>query len=172
MKDKAGTINASGIANVLLGAVNEALVDGKSSKKGNNSKNQAKVDVQVKGKPDMSEVEAAKKEVTKPVEVPVKLKLDASEIKELQNLPTAKAKVEFLINKKAVNDIVAKDLNNVINKAAKKMNSKLQGITSESMASLASLDKFLPNIPELSSSKHRAMMTELKKKRIIRYISK
>lgn len=164
MKDKAGTINASGIANVLLGAVNEALVDGKSSKKGNNSKNQAKVDVQVKGKPDMSEVEAAKKEVTKPVEVPVKLKLDASEIKELQNLPTAKAKVEFLINKKAVNDIVAKDLNNVINKAAKKMNSKLQGITSESMASLASLDKFLPNIPELSSSKHRAMMTELKKK--------
>ena len=164
MKDKAGTINANGIANVLLGAVNEALVDGKSSKKGNNSKNQAKVDVQVKGKPDMSEVEAAKKEVTKPVEVPVKLKLDASEIKALQNLPTAKAKVEFLINKKAVNDIVAKDLNNVINKAAKKMNSKLQGITSESMASLASLDKFLPNIPELSSSKHRAMMTELKKK--------
>ena len=164
MKDKAGTINASGIANVLLGAVNEALVDGKSSKKGNNSKNQAKVDVQVKGKPDMSEVEAAKKEVTKPVEVPVKLKLDASEIKELQNLPTAKAKVEFLINKKAVNDIVAKDLNNVINKAATKMNSKLQGITSKSMASLASLDKFLPNIPELSSSKHRAMMTELKKK--------
>lgn len=164
MKDKAGTINASGIANVLLGAVNEALVDGKSSKKGNNSKNQAKVDVQVKGKPDMSEVEAAKKEVTKPVEVPVKLKLDASEIKELQNLPTAKAKVEFLIDKKAVNDIVAKDLNNVINKAATKMNSKLQGITSKSMASLASLDKFLPNIPELSSSKHRAMMTELKKK--------
>lgn len=164
MKDKAGTINANGIANVLLGAVNEALVDGKSSKKGNNSKNQAKVDVQVKGKPDMSEVEAAKKKVTKPVEVPVKLKLDASEIKALQNLPTAKAKVEFLINKKAVNDIVAKDLNNVINKAAKKMNSKLQGITSESMASLASLDKFLPNIPELSSSKHRAMMTELKKK--------
>lgn len=164
MKDKAGTINASGIANVLLGAVNEALVDGKSSKKGNNSKNQAKVDVQVKGKPDMSEVEAAKKEVTKPVEVPVKLKLDTSEIKELQNLPTAKAKVEFLINKKAVNDIVAKDLNNVINKAATKMNSKLQGITSKSMASLASLDKFLPNIPELSSSKHRAMMTELKKK--------
>ena len=164
MKDKAGTINANGIANVLLGAVNEAFVDGKSSKKGNNSKNQAKVDVQVKGKPDMSEVEAAKKEVTKPVEVPVKLKLDASEIKALQNLPTAKAKVEFLINKKAVNDIVAKDLNNVINKAAKKMNSKLQGITSESMASLASLDKFLPNIPELSSSKHRAMMTELKKK--------
>ena len=164
MKDKAGTINANGIANVLLGAVNEALVDGKSSKKGNNSKNQAKVDVQVKGKPDMSEVEAAKKEVTKPVEVPVKLKLDASEIKALQNLPTAKAKVEFLIDKKAVNDIVAKDLNNVINKAATKMNSKLQGITSKSMASLASLDKFLPNIPELSSSKHRAMMTELKKK--------
>lgn len=164
MKDKVGTINASGIANVLLGAVNEALVDGKSSKKGNNSKNQAKVDVQVKGKPDMSEVEAAKKEVTKPVEVPVKLKLDASEIKELQNLPTAKAKVKFLIDNKAVNDIVAKDLNNVINKAAKKMNSKLQGITSESMASLANLDKFLQNIPELSSSKHSAMMTELKKK--------
>ena len=114
--------------------------------------------------PDTSKVEAAKKEAAKPIETPVKLKLDASEIKALQNLPTAKAKVEFLIDKKAVNDIVAKDLNNVINKATTKMNSKLQGITSKSMASLASLDKFLPNIPELSSSKHRAMMTELKKK--------
>lgn len=123
-----------------------------------------KIKIPVDMEPDTSKVDAAKKEVAKPVETPVKLKLDASEIKALQNLPTAKAKVEFLINKKAVNDIVAKDLNNVINKAAKKMNSKLQGITSESMASLASLDKFLPNIPELSSSKHRAMMTELKKK--------
>jgi TP901 family phage tail tape measure protein len=123
-----------------------------------------KIKIPVDMEPDTSKVDAAKKEVAKPVETPVKLKLDASEIKALQNLPTAKAKVEFLINKKAVNDIVAKDLNNVINKAAKKMNSKLQGITSESMASLANLDKFLPNIPELSSSKHRAMMTELKKK--------
>lgn len=123
-----------------------------------------KIKIPVDMEPDTSKVDAAKKEVAKPVETPVKLKLDASEIKELQNLPTAKAKVEFLINKKAVNDIVAKDLNGVIDKAAKKMNSKLQGITSESMASLASLDKFLPNIPELSSSKHRAMMTELKKK--------
>lgn len=123
-----------------------------------------KIKIPVDMEPDTSKVEAAKKEAAKPIEAPVKLKLDASEIKALQNLPTAKAKVEFLIDKKAVNDIVAKDLNNVINKAATKMNSKLQGITSKSMASLASLDKFLPNIPELSSSKHRAMMTELKKK--------
>lgn len=123
-----------------------------------------KIKIPVDMEPDTSKVEAAKKEAAKPIETPVKLKLDASEIKALQNLPTAKAKVEFLIDKKAVNDIVAKDLNNVINKAATKMNSKLQGITSKSMASLASLDKFLPNIPELSSSKHRAMMTELKKK--------
>lgn len=123
-----------------------------------------KIKIPVDMEPDTSKVDAAKKEVAKPVETPVKLKLDASEIKALQNLPTAKAKVEFLIDKKAVNDIVAKDLNNVINKAATKMNSKLQGITAKSMASLASLDKFLPNIPELSSSKHRAMMTELKKK--------
>lgn len=123
-----------------------------------------KIKIPVDMEPDTSKVEAAKKEAAKPIETPVKLKLDASEIKALQNLPTAKAKVEFLIDKKAVNDIVAKDLNNVINKAATKMNSKLQGITSKSMASLASLDKFLPNIPELSSRKHRAMMTELKKK--------
>lgn len=124
----------------------------------------SKIKIPVDMEPDTSKVEAAKKEAAKPIETPVKLKLDASEIKALQNLPTAKAKVEFLIDKKAVNDIVAKDLNNVINKAATKMNSKLQEITSKSMASLASLDKFLPNIPELSSSKHRAMMTELKKK--------
>lgn len=123
-----------------------------------------KIKIPVDMEPDTSKVEAAKKEAAKPIETPVKLKLDASEIKALQNLPTAKAKVEFLIDKKAVNDIVAKDLNNVINKATTKMNSKLQGITSKSMASLASLDKFLLNIPELSSSKHSAMMTELKKK--------
>jgi TP901 family phage tail tape measure protein len=152
------------MANGIQKGTKDLIKDVADLKKGLDKLNGKEVTLTVKGKVDMSEVEAAKKEAAKPIETPVKLKLDASEIKALQNLPTAKAKVEFLINKKAVNDIVAKDLNNVINKAAKKMNSKLQGITSESMASLASLDKFLPNIPELSSSKHRAMMTELKKK--------
>lgn len=125
----------------------------------------------IKPKSDTSEIDKAntkldalRKNTEKGIESKVKVTLDPVDLKKLQNLPTAKAKVEFLIDKKAVNDIVAKDLNNVINKAATKMNSKLQGITSKSMASLASLDKFLPNIPELSSSKHRAMMTELKKK--------
>nr|DAJ86148.1 MAG TPA: minor tail protein [Caudoviricetes sp.] len=152
------------MANGIQKGTKDLIKDVADLKKGLDKLNGKEVTLTVKSKVDMSEVEAAKKEAAKPIETPVKLKLDASEIKELQNLPTAKAKVEFLINKKAVNDIVAKDLNNVINKAAKKMNSKLQGITSESMASLANLDKFLPNIPELSSSKHRAMMTELKKK--------
>lgn len=152
------------MANGIQKGTKDLIKDVADLKKGLDKLNGKEVTLTVKGKVDMSEVEAAKKEAAKPIETPVKLKLDASEIKALQNLPTAKAKVEFLIDKKAVNDIVAKDLNNVINKAAKKMNSKLQGITSESMASLASLDKFLPNIPELSSSKHRAMMTELKKK--------
>ena len=152
------------MANGIKKGTKDLIKDVADLKKGLDKLNGKEVTLTVKGEVDMSEVDAAKKEVAKPVETPVKLKLDASEIKALQNLPTAKAKVEFLINKKAVNDIVAKDLNGVIDKAAKKMNSKLQGITSESMASLASLDKFLPNIPELSSSKHRAMMTELKKK--------
>ena len=152
------------IANGIQKGTKDLIKDVADLKKGLDKLNGKEVTLTVKGKVDMSEVEAAKKEAAKPIETPVKLKLDASEIKALQNLPTAKAKVEFLIDKKAVNDIVAKDLNNVINKAATKMNSKLQGITSKSMASLASLDKFLPNIPELSSSKHRAMMTELKKK--------
>lgn len=152
------------MANGIQKGTKDLIKDVADLKKGLNKLNGKEVTLTVKGKVDMSEVEAAKKEAAKPIETPVKLKLDASEIKALQNLPTAKAKVEFLIDKKAVNDIVAKDLNNVINKAATKMNSKLQGITSKSMASLASLDKFLPNIPELSSSKHRAMMTELKKK--------
>ena len=152
------------MANGIQKGTKDLIKDVADLKKGLDKLNGKEVTLTVKGKVDMSEVEAAKKEAAKPIETPVKLKLDASEIKELQNLPTAKAKVKFLIDKKAVNDIVAKDLNNVINKAATKMNSKLQGITSKSMASLASLDKFLPNIPELSSSKHRAMMTELKKK--------
>lgn len=152
------------MANGIKKGTKDLIKDVADLKKGLDKLNGKEVTLTVKGEVDMSEVEAAKKEAAKPIETPVKLKLDASEIKALQNLPTAKAKVEFLINKKAVNDIVAKDLNGVIDKAAKKMNSKLQGITSESMASLASLDKFLPNIPELSSSKHRAMMTELKKK--------
>lgn len=152
------------MANGIQKGTKDLIKDVADLKKGLDKLNGKEVTLTVKGKVDMSEVEAAKKEAAKPIETPVKLKLDASEIKALQNLPTAKAKVEFLIDKKAVNDIVAKDLNNVINKAATKMNSKFQGITSKSMASLASLDKFLPNIPELSSSKHRAMMTELKKK--------
>lgn len=152
------------MANGIKKGTKDLIKDVADLKKGLDKLNGKEVTLTVKGEVDMSEVEAAKKEAAKPIETPVKLKLDASEIKELQNLPTAKAKVKFLIDNKAVNDIVAKDLNNVINKAAKKMNSKLQGITSESMASLANLDKFLPNIPELSSSKHRAMMTELKKK--------
>lgn len=152
------------MANGIQKGTKDLIKDVADLKKGLDKLNGKEVTLTVKGEVDMSEVEAAKKEAAKPIETPVKLKLDASEIKVLQNLPTAKAKVEFLIDKKAVNDIVAKDLNNVINKAATKMNSKLQGITSKSMASLASLDKFLPNIPELSSSKHRAMMTELKKK--------
>lgn len=154
------------MANGIQKGTKDLIKDVADLKKGLDKLNGKEVTLTVKGKVDMSEVEAAKKEAAKPIEAPVKLKLDASEIKALQNLPTAKAKVEFLIDKKAVNDIVAKDLNNVINKAATKMNSKLQGITSKSMASLASLDKFLPNIPELSSSKHRAMMTELKKKEL------
>lgn len=152
------------MANGIQKGTKDLIKDVADLKKGLDKLNGKEVTLTVKGKVDMSEVEAAKKEAAKPIETPVKLKLDASEIKELQNLPTAKAKVKFLIDNKAINDIVAKDLNNVINKAATKMNSKLQGITSKSMASLASLDKFLPNIPELSSSKHRAMMTELKKK--------
>lgn len=152
------------MANGIQKGTKDLIKDVADLKKGLDKLNGKEVTLTVKGEVDMSEVEAAKKEAAKPIETPVKLKLDASEIKALQNLPTAKAKVEFLIDKKAVNDIVAKDLNNVINKAATKMNSKLQGITSKSMASLTSLDKFLPNIPELSSSKHRAMMTELKKK--------
>lgn len=152
------------MANGIQKGTKDLIKDVADLKKGLDKLNGKEVTLTVKGKVDMSEVEAAKKEAAKPIEAPVKLKLDASEIKELQNLPTAKAKVKFLIDNKAINDIVAKDLNNVINKAATKMNSKLQGITSKSMASLASLDKFLPNIPELSSSKHRAMMTELKKK--------
>lgn len=152
------------MANGIQKGTKDLIKDVADLKKGLDKLNGKEVTLTVKGKVDMSEVEAAKKEAAKPIETPVKLKLDASEIKELQNLPTAKAKVKFLIDNKAVNDIVAKDLNNVINKAATKMNSRLQGITSKSMASLASLDKFLPNIPELSSSKHSAMMTELKKK--------
>lgn len=125
----------------------------------------------IKPETDSSEIDKTSKKLSdlrknaeEDIKAKVKVTLDPAALKKLQNLPTAKAKVKLLIDEKAVNDIVAKDLNNVINKAATKMNSKLQGITSESMASLASLDKFLQNIPELSSSKHSAMMTELKKK--------
>lgn len=125
----------------------------------------------IKPETDSSEIDKTSKKLSdlrknaeEDIKAKVKVTLDPAALKKLQNLPTAKEKVKLLIDEKAVNDIVAKDLNNVINKAATKMNSKLQGITSESMASLASLDKFLSNIPELSSSKHRAMMTELKKK--------
>lgn len=167
MKDKAGTINANGIANVLLGAVNEALVDGKSSKKGNNSKNQAKVDVQVKGKPDMSEVEAAKKEVTKPVEVPVKLKLDASEIKALQNLPTAKAKVDFLVNKGTISKSIGKDLQAAIGKAYSDVSRKFKDFPGLDKEPNISLDNFMKRVPELSARQRSGIIQTLTDKGII-----
>lgn len=164
MKDKAGTINASAMTNVLLGAVNEALI---GDKKGNNSKAKTKMEMQIKGKPDMSEVEAAKKEAAKPVETPVKLKLDASELKALQNLPTAKMKVDFLVNKGAISKSIGKDLQAAIGKAYSDVSRKFKDFPGSKEKPGISLDNFMKRVPELSAHQRSGIIQTLTDKGII-----
>lgn len=126
-----------------------------------------KIKIPVDMEPDTSKVEAAKKEAAKPIETPVKLKLDASEIKALQNLPTAKAKVEFLIDKGTISKSIGKDLQAAIGKAYSDVSRKFKDFPGLDKEPNISLDNFMKRVPELSARQRSGIIQTLTDKGII-----
>lgn len=126
-----------------------------------------KIKIPVDMEPDTSKVEAAKKEAAKPIETPVKLKLDASEIKALQNLPTAKAKVEFLVNKGTISKSIGKDLQAAIGKAYSDVSRKFKDFPGLDKEPNISLDNFMKRVPELSARQRSGIIQTLTDKGII-----
>lgn len=127
----------------------------------------SKIKIPVDMEPDTSKVEAAKKEAAKPIETPVKLKLDASEIKALQNLPTAKAKVEFLVNKGTISKSIGKDLQAAIGKAYSDVSRKFKDFPGLDKEPNISLDNFMKRVPELSARQRSGIIQTLTDKGII-----
>lgn len=155
------------MANGIQKGTKDLIKDVADLKKGLDKLNGKEVTLTVKGKVDMSEVEAAKKEAAKPIETPVKLKLDASEIKALQNLPTAKAKVEFLVNKGTISKSIGKDLQAAIGKAYSNVSRKFKDFPGLDKEPNISLDNFMKRVPELSARQRSGIIQTLTDKGII-----
>lgn len=155
------------MANGIQKGTKDLIKDVADLKKGLDKLNGKEVTLTVKGKVDMSEVEAAKKEAAKPIEAPVKLKLDASEIKALQNLPTAKAKVDFLVNKGTISKSIGKDLQAAIGKAYSDVSRKFKDFPGLDKEPNISLDNFMKRVPELSARQRSGIIQTLTDKGII-----
>lgn len=155
------------MANGIQKGTKDLIKDVADLKKGLDKLNGKEVTLTVKGEVDMSEVEAAKKEAAKPIETPVKLKLDASEIKALQNLPTAKAKVEFLVNKSTISKSIGKDLQAAIGKAYSDVSRKFKDFPGLDKEPNISLDNFMKRVPELSARQRSGIIQTLTDKGII-----
>lgn len=155
------------MANGIQKGTKDLIKDVADLKKGLDRLNGKEVTLTVKGKVDMSKVEAAKKEAAKPIETPVKLKLDASEIKALQNLPTAKAKVEFLVNKGTISKSIGKDLQAAIGKAYSDVSRKFKDFPGLDKEPNISLDNFMKRVPELSARQRSGIIQTLTDKGII-----
>lgn len=155
------------MANGIQKGTKDLIKDVADLKKGLDKLNGKEVTLTVKGEVDMSEVEAAKKEAAKPIETPVKLKLDASEIKALQNLPTAKAKVEFLVNKGTISKSIGKDLQAAIGKAYSDVSRKFKDFPGLDKEPNISLDNFMKRVPELSARQRSGIIQTLTDKGII-----
>lgn len=155
------------MANGIQKGTKDLIKDVADLKKGLDKLNGKEVTLTVKGEVDMSEVEAAKKEAAKPIETPVKLKLDASEIKALQNLPTAKAKVEFLVNKGTISKSIGKDLQAAIGKAYSNVSRKFKDFPGLDKEPNISLDNFMKRVPELSARQRSGIIQTLTDKGII-----
>lgn len=155
------------MANGIQKGTKDLIKDVADLKKGLDKLNGKEVTLTVKGKVDMSEVEAAKKEAAKPIETPVKLKLDTSEIKALQNLPTAKAKVDFLVNKGTISKSIGKDLQAAIGKAYSDVSRKFKDFPGLDKEPNISLDNFMKRVPELSARQRSGIIQTLTDKGII-----
>ena len=125
----------------------------------------------IKPETDSSEIDKTSKKLSdlrknaeKGIESKVKVTLDPAALKKLQNLPTAKAKVDLLVNNGALSESIGKDLNSAIKKAYSDVNRKLKDFPKINEPNNITLENFMKRIPELSSNQRGGALSALSKK--------
>lgn len=128
----------------------------------------------VKPKTDSSEIDKAnikldnlRKNAQSGIDAKVNVQLDASDLKRLNNLPTAKAKVEFLVNKGTISKSIGKDLQAAIGKAYSDVSRKFKDFPGLDKEPNISLDNFMKRVPELSARQRSGIIQTLTDKGII-----
>lgn len=128
----------------------------------------------VKPKTDSSEIDKAnikldnlRKNAQSGIDAKVNVQLDASDLKRLNNLPTAKAKVDFLVNKGTISKSIGKDLQAAIGKAYSDVNRKFKDFPGLDKEPNISLDNFMKRVPELSARQRSGIIQTLTDKGII-----
>lgn len=128
----------------------------------------------VKPKTDSSEIDKAnikldnlRKNAQSGIDAKVNVQLDASDLKRLNNLPTAKAKVDFLVNKGTISKSIGKDLQAAIGKAYSDVSRKFKDFPGLDKEPNISLDNFMKRVPELSARQRSGIIQALTDKGII-----
>ena len=128
----------------------------------------------VKPKTDSSEIDKAnikldnlRKNAQSGIDTKVNVQLDASDLKKLNNLPTAKAKVDFLVNKGTISKSIGKDLQAAIGKAYSDVSRKFKDFPGLDKEPNISLDNFMKRVPELSARQRSGIIQTLTDKGII-----
>lgn len=128
----------------------------------------------VKPKTDSSEIDKAnikldnlRKNAQSGIAAKVNVQLDASDLKKLNNLPTAKAKVDFLVNKGTISKSIGKDLQAAIGKAYSNVSRKFKDFPGLDKEPNISLDNFMKRVPELSARQRSGIIQTLTDKGII-----
>ena len=128
----------------------------------------------VKPKTDSSEIDKAnikldnlRKNAQSGIDAKVNVQFDASDLKKLNNLPTAKAKVDFLVNKGTISKSIGKDLQAAIGKAYSDVSRKFKDFPGLDKEPNISLDNFMKRVPELSARQRSGIIQTLTDKGII-----
>lgn len=128
----------------------------------------------VKPKTDSSEIDKTnikldnlRKNAQSGINAKVNVQLDASDLKKLNNLPTAKAKVDFLVNKGTISKSIGKDLQAAIGKAYSDVSRKFKDFPGLDKEPNISLDNFMKRVPELSARQRSGIIQTLTDKGII-----
>lgn len=128
----------------------------------------------VKPKTDSSEIDKAnikldnlRKNAQSGIDAKVNVQLDASDLKKLNNLSTAKAKVDFLVNKGTISKSIGKDLQAAIGKAYSDVSRKFKDFPGLDKEPNISLDNFMKRVPELSARQRSGIIQTLTDKGII-----
>lgn len=128
----------------------------------------------VKPKTDSSEIDKAnikldnlRKNAQSGIDAKVNVQLDASDLKRLNNLPTAKAKVDFLVNKGTISKSIGKDLQAAIGKAYSNVSRKFKDFPGLDKEPNISFDNFMKRVPELSARQRSGIIQTLTDKGII-----